>query len=431
MRLSKLLCVHGPGRVAARAALVAAALLAPAGVAAAATVSSTPSATRPYYACPTGGCQLIINPPAARTSGAPLYEGSGEEGGYSPEDLRSAYKIPKTGGAGQTVAVIDPFRYPGAQADLATYRSHYDLGACNKKDGCLKIVNQEGNERPLPPLGGFVSPAWQIEQALDLDMVSAVCPKCHILLVQANSQLVSDLAAAANEAAILGATEISNSYGFSEQSPECGSTECSQYVPAYSHPGIPVVAGSGDSGYDEGPGGKGGAPNFPASAPGVIAVGGTTLRRAANGRRWSEAVWSKSGSGCSLQEPKPAWQTDPGCPNRMTNDVAAIGDPETPVSVRVPIIIEAGKDRGSKWATGGGTSASAPLVAGILAHASAYTRSLGAEAFYREPGMLFDVTSGKNGECGTTFEYLCTGGIGYDGPTGWGTPDRVPEVAEP
>jgi subtilase family serine protease len=381
---------------------------------------------------------MILNPPATRTSssgfapasGAALYEGSGEEGGYSPEDLRSAYKIPKTGGAGQTVAIVDAYGYPSAQKDLAKYRSHYKLGACNKTNGCLKIVNQEGNESPLPGDPGLAI-LWEYEQALDLDMVSALCPECHILLVQANSQKISDLATTANEAAVLGANEISNSYGFNEEyGTECEAAHCSQYASDYSHPGISVVAGSGDTGYDQGPGGKGGAPNFPASAPGVIAVGGTSLRRAANSREWSETVWKETGSGCSLVEPKPAWQADPGCAKRMTNDVAAIGDFETPVSTRVPII-EKGKNVGSKWSTGGGTSASGPLIAAMLAHSSAYTRSLGADAFYRNPGMLFDVTVGKNGECGTSYEYLCTAEIGYDGPTGWGTPNGVPEVTQP
>jgi len=405
-------------------------------------ISLTPSTTQPYYVCPQGACQAIIDPPPLRRSrgyalaSGPLLEGSGAYGGYDPADIRSAYKIPRTGGASQTVAIVDAWGYGTAERDLGVYRRQYNLPECTSANGCLRIVNQEGQESPLPPLGSGVGAAWSLEQALDLDMASAACPECHILLVQASSEHIADLAAAANEATNLGATEISNSYGVSETSSECGATGCLQYQADYHHPGTLVVAGSGDSGYGKGPGGLAGiaAANFPAASPSVLAVGGTSLRRAVSMRHWSEAVWhegrSGTGSGCSLFERKPVWQTDPGCALRTTNDVAAVAACETPVSVRISEL-PLGKLGMGKWANMCGTSASGPLLAGILAHSDSYTRSLGAEAFYLKPGLLFDVTSGKNGECPSIFEYLCTAEIGYDGPTGWGTPRGVPRVKEP
>ena len=160
--------------------------------------------------------------------------------------------------------------------------------------------------------------------------------------------------------------------------------------------------------------------------PTVIAVGGTALYKdAAAHRGWREEAWRKGGSGCSRFFSKPSWQTDKGCAKRMDDDVSAVGAPETPVSY-----YENG------WRLGGGTSVAAPLVAGILAHASAYARSLGAEAFYEDPGALFDVTEGfnwdtekyKSSSCAPD-EYFCNALVGYDGPTGLGSPDGVPFAA--
>ncbi|HTU78275.1 MAG TPA: S53 family peptidase [Solirubrobacteraceae bacterium] len=393
-------------------------LSAPAAARADLAISATPSTTMPYYACPHGGCETIVDPPAVRTAagfalpdGGPLLEGSGEMGGYSPEDLRSAYKIPASGGAGVTVAIVDAFGFSQIETDLATYRERYDLGSCTKEDGCLKVVNQEGNEAPLPsdfPLG------WTPEQALDVDMVSALCPECHILLVEASDGTLADLAAATNEAAQLGASVISNSYGFTGES-ECGEGGCEQYLADYDQPGIDVVAGAGDDGYKAGVA-------FPAESPNVIAVGGTNLHRAHNSRKWRETAWDDTGSGCST-EAKPPWQKDKGCAGRTDNDVAAVASPETPVSSYQPY---------GGWRNESGTSAATAILAGIMAHSGSFTRSLGAQVFYEYPDMLFDVTKGKNGECGgKKTRYLCTAKRGYDGPTGWGTPDGVIEAPEP
>jgi subtilase family serine protease len=351
-----------------------------------------------------------------------VLEGSGELGGWSPEDLRSAYNIPFSGGAGQTVGVVDEDAAPEAESELAVYRERYDLGPCDKENGCLKVVNMEGNESPLPPTG-----VAEGEQEEDIEMVSAMCPECHILLVEVPvpyplepASRPRNIAAGVNEAAILGATAITNTIEFSEApGGECGEApHCTQFASDYDHPGVEIVAAAGDDGYVHL---KDGA-NFPASSPYVIAAGGTVLHRAAKTkakpRGWTEEVWKGTGSGCSLFEPKPAWQTDPKCDQRTDNDIAAVA---TDVSERSL----------GKWRAGGienGTSLSAPLIAGILAHANSYTRSLGAEAFYQDPSMLFDITKGDNGTCSS---YLCTAKTGYDGPSGWGTPDGVPNVPEP
>jgi streptogramin lyase len=394
-------------------------------------ISMTPSTTKPFYACPNETCNAIVEPPATETesgfalpgSGA-LLEGSGEKGGYAPADLRSAYKYPETGGSGQTVAIVDAYGDETAESDLNAYRKRYGLPECTKASGCFKQVNQKGEEKGLPSPG----PAgWGVETSLDLDMVSAACPSCNILLVEASGELAPETGASVNTAANLHATEISNSYGYPENYELwCGKTGCSQYASDYDHPGIPVLASSGDSGYRD----AGYGVSFPAAAPAVIAVGGTSLKKLTKtSRSWTESVWYESfrgvgtGSGCSEFESKPAWQTDAGCADRTTNDVSAVGACETPVSVYSTPHFEG---EASGWTNICGTSASSPLVAGIMAHSTTYTRISRAHTFYTSGVKLFDVTLGHNGECGTTYAYLCTAETGYDGPTGAGSPNGVP-----
>jgi alpha-tubulin suppressor-like RCC1 family protein len=343
-----------------------------------------------------------------------ILEGSGELGGFDPQDLQAAYQIPAAGATGQTVAVVDAFGYPAAEEDLSKYRERYGLPPCTSADGCFAKVNESGEEANYPPPE---EEGWEDESALDLDMASAACPGCHLMLVQASSAYLSDIGEAVNTAARLGATEISNSYGLPEE--ECGPSDCEELNVDYDHPGVVVTAAAGDSGYDNFRIGAS-SPSFPASSPYVVAVGGTSLTHSHQGSRgWSEEPWylyfeGGSGGGCSTAEPKPTWQKDTGCATRTDNDVAAVAACMTPVSVYV-----------AEWADACGTSVSAPLVAGIAAHASDYARSLpGADAFYLDPRAMFDITSGTNGECVLPVEeeYLCYAGPGYDGPSGEGSP---------
>jgi hypothetical protein len=384
-----------------------------------------PSKTEVSKPCEAAGrgeaeCLLLATPwPVKRSSGyalpdvAPALEGTGMLGGYSPKDLQSAYSIPTEGGEGQTVAVVNAFDDSTAESDLAKYREQYGLAPCTTANGCFRKVNQKGEEANYPEK----DEGWGAEISLDLDMVSAACPKCHILLVEADSDSIEDLSTAVEKAAELGATEISNSYGVPETA--CAEHTCEEYFEAYDHPGVPVIAASGDWGYDNNMLGRF-VPSFPASSPDVIAVGGTALSKAENARGWTESVWNElatwglgTGGGCSKFAPKPAWQTDTGCAKRMGNDVSIVGACETPVSVySTPAY--------GGWTDLCGTSAGAPLTAGILAHASAEVRSQGPEAFYRH--KMFDVTEGSSGWCYNT-RYLCTAQEGYDGPTGWGSPD--------
>jgi subtilase family serine protease len=321
--------------------------------------------------------------------------------GYGPADLRAAYNLPATGGTGQTVAIVDAGDDPNAESDLAVYRQTYGLPACTTANGCFQKVNQDGQSSPLP-----IDRGWNLEISLDLDMVSAACSSCHIVLVEGNSASVSDLAASENTAAALGATEISNSYGTTERN------GLQSYQADYSHPGAAIVASSGDSGY--------GIPEFPADLTSVIAAGGTSLTRSASARGWSETAWSGASSGCSAWIDKPGWQLDPDCPGRMVADVASDADPNTGPAVYDTADYEPG------WLIVGGTSAASPYIAGVIGLAGNPGDFPDASYLYGHTSSLNDVVGGDNvtGEnCGG--DYLCTAVTGYDGPTGNGSPDGI------
>jgi subtilase family serine protease len=312
--------------------------------------------------------------------------------GLGPADLRSAYAVP-SGGAGVTVAIIDAFDDPKAESDLATYRSHYGLPACTTANGCFKKVNQNGLAGPLPK----ADTGWASEISLDADMVSAVCPACKILLVEANSASLTDLGTAVSTAVRMGAKVVSNSYGGSE----------GWYIATaeqfFNHPGVAITVSTGDNGYGV---------EYPASSKYVIAVGGTSLVRSGSARGWTEHAWTGTGSGCSTYVAKPSYQKDTGCARRTVADVSAVADPNTGVAVYDTY-------GASGWAIFGGTSASAPIVAAILAAAG--KASVSNAWPYANAGAWFDVMTGSNGNCGGS--YLCTAKVGFDGPTGLGTPN--------
>ena len=320
--------------------------------------------------------------------------------GYGPADLQSAYALPSsTAGSGQTVAIVDAYNDPNAASDLAVYRSTYGLPPCTVANGCFKQVSQSGSTTKLPRNNG----GWAQEESLDLDMVSAICPNCHIILVEASSATNANLDAAVNEAAALHATEISNSYGGSES----GATNS-----AYSHAGIIITASAGDSGTGA---------SQPCSYATVVCVGGTSLSRSSTTRGWSETAWSGSGSGCSAYVAKPSWQTDKGCTMRSEADVSAMADPNTGVAVYDSYAYQGA----SGWLVFGGTSVSSPLTASVFALAGNASTQNAAQGIWAHGGTsaLNDVTSGSNGTCSSSYLYICNAGVGYDGPTGWGTPN--------
>jgi subtilase family serine protease len=333
-------------------------------------------------------------------SGAPLAT-TGPTSGFRPADLQAAYRLPSgTAGLGQTVAIVDAYDDPSAEADLGVYRAQFGLGSCTSATGCFTKVDQSGGTHYPSANAG-----WAQEISLDLDMVSATCPNCKILLVEASSASYADLGAAVDRAAsTAGVTAISNSYGGAEFSQETGSN----YGGHYNHPGIAVTASSGDAGYGV---------EFPAASQYVTAVGGTSLARATSARGFTETAWSGAGSGCSAYVPKPTWQTNTGCSHRTVADVAAVADPATGVAVYDSYAYQ----RRSGWLVFGGTSVASPIVASVYALAGNAATVANAASLYGATGSLFDVVAGSNGRCKGS--YLCTAGPLYDGPTGLGTPN--------
>jgi hypothetical protein len=414
---------------------------------------------------------LALVPAPAGAAGARPYQvgagasSKGPAGGLTPADLASAYGYsPLVGGAGQTVAIVDAYDDPDIEKDLGTFDTQYGLAACTTANGCFKKVGQTGSATLLPAADTV---GWSLEMSLDVETVHSVCESCKILLVEADSESLANLAAAVSEAVTLKATEVSNSYGALE-----GEMGASEQV-AYNHPGVVIAASAGDSGYldwDEvaafltAPA----MPDAPASLPSVVAVGGTSLELKADGTRESESVWNDSGrpsyeefkqfsatgGGCSTLFAAPSWQLGvPGWANtacgtkRLDNDISAVADPYTGFDVYDSYVYEPAFTPG--WLTVGGTSLSAPLISALYGLAGG-SHGVGypAATLYThlgEASALYDVTTGGNGYCdseapgpcgepaineeigdidceGTT---ACDAAPGFDGPSGVGAPNGL------
>lgn len=358
-----------------------------------------PACSGPSVA-PYAQCMAVVNTAVGVSLGQPR--------GLGPSDIQSAYNLPSAAGQGRTVAIVDAYDNPNAEADLAFYREHYGLPACTSANGCFTKVNQKGETTNLPA----PSPDWGLEISLDLDAVSATCPSCKIVLVEANSSSLLDLLRAVQTAQRLGADVISNSYG------SRGEFSGEQYLERfYRDLSVPFVVSTGDYGYGNGAILIGGIA-YPAASQFAVAVGGTSLTRSDNARGWSESAWDGATSGCSAYIHKPGWQKDNLCSMRTVADVSAVADPYTGLAVYDTF----GYDG---WLQVGGTSLSAPIISSIYAMAGHRSTPLSyASSLYNQTSGLFDVTSGSNGvNCSGT--YLCNAVPGYDGPTGLGTPNGI------
>jgi hypothetical protein len=364
---------------------------------------------------------LISTLHGARVAAAAVRADASAPGGtaFDPAQLQDAYGLTGAAAAavqGEKVAVVDAFNDPNASSDLGAYRSAYGLGSCEQATGCLTILNEHGGKTELPPSDS--SGGWELEESLDLDMVSAICPHCSIILVEAASASISDLAVAERTATRSGADAVSNSWGSGAEF-----TGETAYDPDFYAPGVAITAAGGDNGYGT---------QYPAVSPYVTAVGGTTLTGSAG--HWNQSAWDGTGSGCSELEPKPSWQLGDaeapgGCLNRTANDLAAAADPNPGTwiydTVRDTSIGPAG------WAAVGGTSVGTPIAAAAYAladivaggpHRALLPGTFPAAYPYQHGSELTDVTSGANGACEPARQYLCHAVTGYDGPTGVGSP---------
>jgi subtilase family serine protease len=344
-------------------------------------------------------------------------------GPLGPAQLQQAYKLPSmTAGTGQTVGIVDAYSDPTAAKDLAQYRKQLGLPPCTIASGCLQILNQKGQTSPLPPANA----GWAGEISLDLDMVSAICPNCHIVLVEATNNGFLSLGRSVATAKAAGADQISNSYG----GPECfinkkGKIQCSSplaYAKFYNIPGAIVTASSGDSDWFAGP-------QSPADYQTVVAVGGTSIYPYNNKRGWLETGWTGAGSSCSVYVKRPSWIPSGtyNCPGgmRAIADVSAVADPYTGV-----LVYETYPAKKGGFYVYGGTSVASPIIASVYALAGNSSSANYGALLYTKKGALTDVIIGKNGIPGLSNNAgqqcnpvaICAAGVGWDGPTGNGTP---------
>jgi hypothetical protein len=419
---------------------------------------------------------------AVRRSSAPTPAGGFL--GLRPQDLHTAYSLPLSAPAEQTIALVDAYNDPAAEADLQTYDEEFALPACTKANGCFSQISQSGSETelPFPKTATELKAAakgttterkeakaaigWGTEISLDVQSAHAICESCRILLVEANSPSNVNLVTAERRAELIGANEISNSWGTAEE--VVGSSERE----AFNHPKTVITASAGDDGYRDWASGEGEFTSFPAASPAVVAVGGTRLRTLGVGGAWQgETVWNgdgASGGGCSTLFNAPSWQqeasdwTSLGCGvKRAVNDVSAVADPYTGVVIRDSDspgkeCQEEYEESGTihtipEWCTYGGTSLASPIIAAVYALAGgageiAYPAQTIYSALKTAPGALHDVTVGSNGRCGLAFDeetglsgctpaeeaaascsskLACLAAPGYDGPSGVGTPNGV------
>jgi subtilase family serine protease len=352
---------------------------------------------------------LIATHPALPNACSPSSGGCG----FRPIDLETRYDLgPSLGqGSGQIVALIEMGDLSSAESDLATYRSEFGLGTAT-----FEKFNQYGEQSDYPE--SCEDFGWCVETDLDIEMVSASCPKCTIYLIEGGNcgADVCGLEGAESTAVALGAKILSNSWGCRTgvYGPNCGDPNFPSY---FDTPNIAYVASSGDSAYPE--------IEWPAALTTVLAVGGTQLE--ISGTKYSETVWDGAGSGCSTVT-KPSWQHDPDCTSgRTIADVSA----EAGCS---PGVAEYNSLYGG-WFDVCGTSVAAPLTAGIIGLAGNATSLAGGESFWKlsakKHKKYFNIiNSGSNGSCGN---YLCEAGLKkgdggyktYSGPAGWGTPKGI------
>ncbi len=359
--------------------------------------------------------------------------------GLTPADIGNAYKLNQTAGSGQTVAIVEGYRYGGSSTagsqvnqDLAVYRSQFGLPPCTLTNHCLSELNQFGTSTTFPGDDPTDPTGNRIETMLDVEAVSATCPMCHIVMVYAQDLSPANVFTAVDTASAHG-NEVSISLG----SPESGLTMSDETADDvhFNHPGVAIVASSGDCGYGTA---------YPAASPYVTSVGGTSLVRDGSARGWSETVWNNgltpspcsgypvtgqvqgTGSGCTM-EAKPAYQPAlPGtvCSNRLMNDIAAAADPSAGGFAEYNAV--------DGWTSPvGGTSESAPIVAGYYALSGGEGSFTGPQPLYSNR-LFFDVTSGSNvslaDDCNNA---LCHASPGFDGPTGLGTPNGGGAVLPP
>jgi len=413
---------------------IVAALIAPSSAANAAPTPPAAAAAASQTYAPadqSGGTNFVQNCPDApsghfrcfsviRSDGGGAHAHTPTPQGYGPAEYRGAYGLNGLVSPNNAVvAIVDAYDNPNAKADLDMYSTIYGIPVLPNCTGaiassavpCFQKVDQNGGTT-FP----IYNESWAGEIALDVQAVHAICPNCRILLIEATTNSYADMMAAVDRARILGAHVVSNSYGGGESSGLYTS-----YDSVFNNTGIGYTVSSGDDGFDAGA-------QFPAGSRYVTAVGGTSLTVGTGNTYGSETVWNwhtghgLAGSGCSAVEPKPTFQTDAGCTNRMIADISADASNASVYWTK--------QGQAGTWFVFGGTSLSAPMIAAMYGLAGGVPDGQYGNAWlysHMTAGNLHDVTTGDNILNTATVNcnsqpYFCHGVSGYDGPTGRGTP---------
>jgi parallel beta-helix repeat protein len=356
---------------------------------------------------------------------------------YSPAQIRDAYGINDLSedGSGQTIAIVDAYNDPdifeaedlfdsqfGPTDSGPTFYDQYGPAA-----SFLTVLNQSGQTTSLPSTdpSGVGTDNWEVEEELDVEWAHAIAPGAQIILVEANSQSLSDLmASVATAAAQPGVSVVSMSWGFTEGQSVFAADEAN-YDSVFNVPGVTFLASTGDYGASD--------PQYPAFSPNVVAVGGTSLNLNADNSYNSETGWGYysdsvgmgigSGGGLSQYEPEPSYQEGvQSTGSRTTPDVSMVADPATGAWVADPYNLSSD----NPFEVAGGTSLSAPTFAGLVAlvdqgRVAAGEATLNGpsptetqQALYSLPQTDYhSITSGSNGY---------TANAGYNLVTGLGTP---------
>ncbi|MDD2955294.1 MAG: S53 family peptidase [Oscillospiraceae bacterium] len=331
---------------------------------------------------------------------APVPLSQSFQGGYTPQQIQTAYQFPPSaGGRGQTIALVDAYGQPNIRADLEVFSRRFGLPPATLTIERMGLVPSAPEEN------------WALETSLDVEWAHALAPQARLLLVLAASGRIEDLMQAAAYAASAGADVVSMSWGQDEFS---GETQWERVFSAY--PDTVFVAAAGD---------VAAVPVYPSVSPLVLSVGGTTLELNGAGRRVSETAWPGGGGGPS------AYFSIPGFQRRMTGILAltggARGTPDVSFSANpyagVAVYHSFTYQGGFGWGVVGGSSFSAVAWAAVAAISRQTSGGFSPTRLYRLAGggsyrvpqpYFYDITQGGN--------RLYQAGPGWDLCTGLGSP---------
>lgn len=338
-----------------------------------------------------------------------------------------------TGGS-KTIAIVDAFDDPDASGDLDWFSTQFGLPLTVAQFHVVwaNTANSScyGYEVPVDTTG-----SWELEESTDIEWAHAMAPSATIYLVEACSNYDSDLQQAvlvANNLVRCGKTEINSttgalgtcpagstgtgevsmSWGGEEFPAETRADNCANLDDScFVTPGVVYFAAAGD-----GPG-----VGWPSASPNVVSSGGTTVRRnASTGNFEQEVAWVTSGGGQSAYETIPSYQsTIAGTVGawRGVPDLSFDADPNTGVWVYDTFPMDGYY---YQWWIVGGTSVSAPSLAGIVNRAGTFAASSNAELtkIYANKAVTADFTDITTGWCGAYMGF--TVAAGWDFCTGVG-----------